>query len=146
MWPGTVKLSLSSCWKVLLAAHLARDFTEDETQHVLHGDDAEDLAVLADDHGGAGVETLEVLQHLVDLLGRRNEVRRLEDFPELDRRTAAIGVYPAQQIFGVQESDDVVPVAAIDRNTRVAIAAEAFDQLVDRQIAIEEADARTQGS
>jgi hypothetical protein len=56
-----------------------------------------------------------------------------------------IGAYPAQQILGMQEADDVIPVAAVHRNPRVAIAAKALDQFLDRQVAVEEADARAGG-
>ena len=49
-------------------------------------DDAEHLAVLADDHRGTRVEALEVLEHFVDLLRRRNEMRRPQDVAQLDPR------------------------------------------------------------
>ena len=81
---------------VLLPTHRARDFAEDEAEHVLHGDDAEHLAILADDNGGAGIETLEVLEHLIDFLRWRDEVRRFEDFLELYLGAVGIGIDPAQ--------------------------------------------------
>ncbi len=130
---------------VLLACHLSGDLAKDEGQHVLHGDDAGHLTVFTQDDSDPRPVRLEIVEHLVHLLGGRHVMGRLQDHFQGHRRQIAAATDELQNVLGMDETDDVVPVTFVYGHTWVTEAAELLDQLVHGQRSIQKKDARPRG-
>ena len=93
------------------------DVTDDLLQHVFHGDQAGDAAVLVDDDGLVVAADAEFAQQHVQALGFGNEDRRADQRAHLD----AGFQHAAQQVLGQQDADDVVAVAFVDGKREWAV-------------------------
>ena len=103
------------------------DVTDDLLQHVFHGDQAGDAAVLVDDDGLVVAADAEFAQQHVQALGFGNEDRRADQRAHLD----AGFQHAAQQVLGQQDADDVVAVAFVDGKARVGGLDDRGDQVRD---------------
>ncbi|MEJ2310171.1 MAG: hypothetical protein P8Z78_12770 [Gammaproteobacteria bacterium] len=126
----------------MLARNRTAEVAKDIAQDSLDGDEAVNTAKLVDHECGLGVAALEEIEHLVDLLGRRRPDRGMQKLIERDFRKIAILVQQRDEILRMQETDDVVPLLAKNREPVVAILAHMLEDIRHRPVCIDEDDAR----
>lgn len=99
---------------VVLVVDVADDFLDD----VLHGDDAGGGTVLVDDDGHVDFVVLEFGEEVVDFLGFGDEVGgAYEGLPA----EVGGGVEVLEQVFDVEQADDVVEVVLVNGHAGVAV-------------------------
>ncbi len=103
----------------LLGIVFVLDLTDDLLQQILDRHDAGRAAILIHHDRHVHVALLHLLQQLVHLLRLRDEIGIAQDTVERHIRAAIAQI--AQQILGIQDTDDVVYRAFIDRNAGMPV-------------------------
>ena len=96
---------------------LVLDVADDLLEEVLERDDPLHVAVLVDDDRHVLLLAAEVGEERGEVLRLRDDVRGPHDRLELDRRDAEV-VDRAEEVADVEDADDVVERAAVDRVAR----------------------------
>src|SRR5438874_4033114 len=121
---------------VVLVAYLADDLLD----QILDRHEPAGAAVLVDDDRNVDLVLLHVAKELVDLLGLWDELSRSHVRPDLDVLLPAREA--PEEILHVEDADDVVRRALVERDTRVADVRDDLEDLVGRRIDVYRDDVR----
>ena len=121
---------------VLLTLHFSGNFTEDEFEHIFHGDNTRHLTIFTQNDSSTGIVRLKVVEHLVHLLGGRHVMRRLQDHIQSDPGEITPASDQFQYIFGMDKTDHIVPVSLVYGYTGMAMAAKLLYQFWCRKVRI----------
>ena len=104
--------------ETFLFVELVFDLADDLLEHVLEGDQTCGAAVLVDHHGHMDALGAELLEHLVETLALGDVVGRPRKLRDAALIKVAVGQH-AQEVFGVQQSGDLVHRSVMNRYPRV---------------------------
>lgn len=122
----------------LVLVEFVLDVADDLFQHVFHGDQAGNAAMLVDDDRQVVAAGAELAQQHVQALDLGDEHGRPDQRADIQRRLEHV----AQQVLGEQDADDVVAVVFVDRKARVRGLDDGGEQLRQRLGDIEQIHAR----
>lgn len=98
---------------VMLILYLADELLDD----ILERDDARSLSMLIGDDRHLDMESLEILQEMLDLLALGHEMGRSDEPVEVD---LGVGAESGKEILQIDDADDLVYGSAVDRDPGIS--------------------------